>query len=500
MKIVCVSFVVNEKRSLGIRDSMIYGHFIEHFHRQIYGGVYDPDNPLSDEDGFRKDVLDAMKKIKVPILRWPGGCFVSSYHWKDAVGNERKPFFDKAWRVEEPNTFGTDEYIKLCNKIGCEPYICTNAGTGTAEEMSDWVEYCNLEDEGQYAKWRINNGHKAPFKVKYWSVGNENYGSWEIGAKSCDEWGRLVNEASKMIKHVDPSTELSAAALIDLDWNINLLKNCSEQLDWISIHEYWDTIHNTNNYANYEETIAFTSRIEDSIKKVRGLLLSMGLENKIKIAYDEWNLRGWYHPNIHTVKQGLTKEEYLYPRDKNDDNSKYTMADAVFTACFLNTCNRNCDIVGMANFAPIVNTRGCIYTHEEGIVLRSTYHVFDLFVNILGSKIIDIWCENKPIMTVLNKEKVTVNIDVLDFLATLREDGVIVVSVINKHPSEMQSIKLSFNKNPTKYRIHSIVGDTTEAYNDIGHNCVNIEMSEWLNFSEKEIPLHPHSVNAIEFF
>ena len=163
---------------------MIYGHFIEHFHRQIYGGVYDPSNPLSDEDGLRQDVLEAMKKIKVPILRWPGGCFVSSYHWKYGVGPIRTPMFDKAWRVEEPNSFGTDEFINMCSKIGCQPYICTNAGTGNPEDMSDWVEYCNLENEGPYAKMRIKNGHNTPHNVKYWSIGNENYGSWEIGAKS----------------------------------------------------------------------------------------------------------------------------------------------------------------------------------------------------------------------------------------------------------------------------------------------------------------------------
>ena len=140
------------KRIIGKRDFMIFGHFIEHFHRQIYGGVYDPESPFADEDGFRTDVLEAMRRIRVPILRWPGGCFVSSYHWRDGVGEERTPSFDKAWRVEDPNTFGTDEYIKLCRKIGCEPYICTNAGTGTAEEMSDWVEYCNLESEGKNAR------------------------------------------------------------------------------------------------------------------------------------------------------------------------------------------------------------------------------------------------------------------------------------------------------------------------------------------------------------
>lgn len=169
---MAISIQVNEKRIKGRRSLMLYGHFIEHFHRQIYNGIYDPQNPLSDEDGLRSDILSAMRQIKVPVLRWPGGCFVSSYHWKDGVGKNRQPFFDKAWRVEDPNTFGTDEYIKMCRKIGCEPYICTNAGTGTAEEMSDWVEYCNLESEGKYAKWRIENGSPLPYGVKYWSIGN----------------------------------------------------------------------------------------------------------------------------------------------------------------------------------------------------------------------------------------------------------------------------------------------------------------------------------------
>jgi alpha-N-arabinofuranosidase len=156
---------------------MIYGHFIEHFHWQIYGGVFDPGNPLSDDGGFRTDVIEALRHIKTPVLRWPGGCFVSAHHWKDAVGPQRIASFDKAWRVEEPNTFGTDEYIAFCRKLGCEPYICTNAGSGGAEEMSDWVEYCNLPHEGLWARQRI---------------ANENYFGGEIGAKSSLEWGRLV--------------------------------------------------------------------------------------------------------------------------------------------------------------------------------------------------------------------------------------------------------------------------------------------------------------------
>lgn len=490
---------MDKGRVTGTRDKMIYGHFIEHFHRQIYGGVYDPDNPLSDEAGLRTDVMEAMRRIQVPVLRWPGGCFVSSYHWKDAVGEKRTPLFDKAWRVEDPNTFGTDEYIDMCMKIGCEPYICTNAGTGTPEEMSDWVEYCNLPYEGRYAKWRIENGYEAPHKVKYWSIGNENYGSWEIGAKSAEEWARLVKESAKMIKHVDPQTELTAAALTDLHWNIGLLESCGDFLDWISIHEYWDGIHQTNDYATYEQVVAYTDHIGHSIDEVRGLLTAMKLEKKIKIAFDEWNLRGWYHPNVHTIRQGVTKEEYLYPRDKNDDNTKYTMADAVFTACFLNEMNRNCDIVGMANFAPIVNTRGCIFTYPEGIVLRSTYYVFDLYVNLLGDVVHDCWAEEVPVGSVTAKSGERVDVELIDAIVTSFSDKAgCAVAAVNKDGEKNRSICLDVEAEGS-VRIHTLNGDSTEAYNDIDHRGVSVVQTE-LGIFERgmEVVLPPHSVSVIE--
>ena len=490
----------NLNNVFGKRSSFLYGHFIEHFHRQIYGGIYDPQSPFADEDGFRKDVISALKKIKIPILRWPGGCYVSSYHWKDAVGKNRSPFFDKAWRVEDPNSFGTDEYIKLCRKLDCEPYICTNAGTGTPEEMSDWVEYCNLESEGKYAKWRMKNGYPKPYKVKYWSIGNENYGFWEIGAKDSAQWGRLVKESAKMIKHVDPLTELSAAALTDLDWNLTLLREAGEFLDWISIHQYWDAINQTNDYANYEESMAYTYRIGHSIEKVRGLLTAMNLEKKIKIAFDEWNLRGWYHPNVHTIKQGVTKEEYLYPRDENDDNTKYTMADAVFTACFLNELNRNCDIVGMANYAPAVNTRGCIYTCPEGIVLRTTYHVFDLYVNYMGDLILNTWEENSPMITVRDKNHQSVSISAIDIVASKWSDKPgIAIAAVNKDPGRSLNLSLDIVGIQGTIKQFYIAGNSTESYNDVQHEEVKIlEKDLGIFHKERPITLTPHSVNVIQ--
>ena len=490
---------VNTKREFGKRSPMIYGHFIEHFHRQIYDGIFDPGNALSDEHGLRTDVLEAMRKIRVPIMRWPGGCFVSSYHWKDAVGPKRTPLFDKAWRVEDPNSFGTDEFVNMCRKIGCEPYICTNAGTGTAEEMSDWVEYCNLESEGQYAKQRIANGCEKPHGVKYWSIGNENYGDWEIGAKDAAEWSRLVCEAAKMIKHVDPTTELSAAALTDLDWNIALLKSGGQFLDWISIHQYWDAIQATNDLATYEQCMAYTHNLSDSIDRVRGLLMAMGLDKTIKIAFDEWNLRGWYHPNVHSVRQGIDKADYLTQRDDNDINSQYTMADAVFTACFLNTLNRNCDIVGMANYAPTVNTRGLIYTHRDGIVLRGTYHVFDLYVNELGDTVMDSFTENQPEMTVTHKSGEAHAVTAIDMLATKFEgEKKYAVAVVNKHASESCRLQLALEHfQPSEYRISSVLATGTEAYNDVDREDIAIHRGDWTAWTDT-VTVAPHSINIIQ--
>ena len=494
---------IRTRHVLSQRSSMIFGHFIEHFHRQIYGGLYDPGSVFADEDGLRKDVLAAMSRIRVPIIRWPGGCFVSAYHWMDGVGPSRQPSFDKAWRVEEPNAFGTDEYVRFCRKIGCEPYICTNAGTGSAEEMSNWLEYCNLRSEGRYARMRINNGFSEPHGVRYWSIGNENYGTWEIGAKSAEEWSRLVLEAAKMLKRVDPTIEVSAAALPDIDWNVRLLERCGKYLDWISIHKYWDSLAESNDFADYMQTMAYTADLSTDLDKVRGLLTAFGLDKRIKIAYDEWNLRGWHHPNVLGDRQGRTAEEYILPRDLNDRNQDYTMADAVFTACFLNELHRHSNIVGMANFSPILNTRGCIYTHSDGIVLRSTYHVFDLYVNYLGEEVLDGWLENMPAITAIGKDGRIVQVDGLDMVCTRRaSDGKLAVAIVNKHPDMAWRVELKLEDCPRNQRWRQITvnGDSTESYNDVGMDGVCLREGEWKPTVDGKLnaELDPHSVNVIQ--
>jgi alpha-N-arabinofuranosidase len=365
--------------------------------------------------------------------------------------------------------------------------------------MSDWVEYCNLKNEGPFAKQRAANGHPEPYKVKYWSIGNENYLGGEIGAKTAAEWGRFVTESAKMMKRVDPALELSAAALADLDWNVNLLRNTADRLAWISLHYYWDGLWMENKFADYDACMAFSNDMDTPIRKVKGLLSAMGLENRIRIAFDEWNLRGWHHPNVDTA---LHPDNYVKPRDLNDINSQYTMADAVFTACFLNMMNLNCDIVGMANFAPVVNTRGCIFTHKDGIVLRSTFYVFEMYANELGDTVLDTLAENTPVIAVKDKWGKPAETKALDLAATLNNNGSVVVAAVNKDPQKEQKFRIEWNgqKAPQQYTLHSLSGSSPDSYNDIGHDDAVPESPVSIAYSPgDEIKLPPHSVNIISF-
>jgi alpha-N-arabinofuranosidase len=467
-------------------NPMIFGHFIEHFDNQVYGGLYWPGSPFSDEDGFRKDVIKALREIKCPIVRWPGGCYVSDYHWKCGVGPNRQPMWNKAWGVEDPNTFGTDEYIKWCRKVGCEPYICTNAGTGNEEEMSDWVEYCNL-NFGKWGRERIKNGYEKPHNVKYWSVGNENWGHHEIGAKTVEQWGPLVRESAKMMRGTDHSIYLLAAALPDENWTYPLLKTAGYLLDYVSVHGYYVTRN-----APYLDCMARSSLPEADIVRTIKVLEKAGFGGgKIGIAFDEWNLRYWHHPGLGNFKRNA-KINY-WARRENDRASTYTMADALFTATFLNTCLRYCNIVKMANFSPIVNTRGAIFVHENGIVKRTTFHVFWMYTNLLEANV-------APVEVKCGKiSKGRDSSPIVDAVLTISNDGKRkVLAVVNKSPDKTISLDVSALTSATKLSATILDGDSPNAFNDIGVENRVVPRTVELNVNGGNVSLAPHSLNIIK--
>ncbi len=490
------TILVNRDRVIGQADPRLFGHFLEHFHRQIYGGIYEPGSPLADADGLRGDVAAALRQISPPVIRWPGGCFVSAYHWEDGVGSPRRPAFDKAWRVEESNAFGTDEFVAFCRKVGAEPYICGNAGTGTPEEMANWVEYCNLEHEGRWARLRRANGHPDPYRVRYWSIGNENYLPNEMGSKTPAEWGRFVRETAKMMRRVDPSIELFAASVPDLDWNAALLREAGDLLDWVSIHGYWDRLHIRNAPSPYEACVARTAAVEERISSVEHMLGALGRLGRIRIAFDEWNLRGWHHPNVNT---GLTAADYLAPRDENDRNETYTMADAVFSACFLNTCLRHCATVRMANFSPTVNTRGAIFAYPEGLVLRPTWHVFKLYAAIAGASVVDSWCSGSGGFEATDGN-VPVVVPDLDVVAALR-DGVVRICLVNRNPQSPVPVDIELQGgDPSRATARAVTGPSPDSFNDVAapdRVSLGPQIPLRLRGARVQAEVPPHSVTIV---
>ena len=475
-------------------NRMLFGQFLEHFQRQVYGGVFAPGSPLADGKGFRTDVIEALRELKVPVVRWPGGCFASAYHWRNGVGDPRQPSLDKAWGVEDPNTFGTDEFVAWCRLIGAEPYICTNAGTGTAEEMSDWVEYCNLKDQGQFARMRKANGSAEPLNVRYWSIGNENYLGGEIGAKTVEEWGPLVRESAKMMRAVDSNLKILAAATVNGNWTPPMLKDAGKYLNYISIHGYWDALwqHGTTP-ADYLHCMVRCEKPEQEIQQAIELLKQSGFGDKIKIAFDEWNLRGWHHPGF--PGGGANELEKISERDESDRNETYTMADAVFSASFLNGCLRNAEHVHMAGMAPVVNVRGPLFVHPKGIVKRTTFHVLKMYSDLLEANVVPgrVVCESLRV----DQDSVPA----VDALATCSDDRKkVAIAFVNRHPAMPARWKLNFGggREMRNAKVTILSGDAPEAFNDIAHPNRVVPETHELAFEDENLRLGPHSIAILQ--
>ena len=478
-------------------NPMLFGGFIEHFHRQIYGGLFEPGSRLSDENGFRKDVIAAMKELKLAVVRWPGGCFASGYHWKDGVGKMRRPVADPVWGVTDPNSFGTGEFVKWCRMVGCEPYICTNAGNGTPEEMKQWVEYCNAT-HGEYAALRKAGGRHEPLNVRYWSIGNENWGSHEIGRKTPEQWGPLVSKSAELMITADPKLVLFAAATPNRDWTLPLLVTAGKHLDYVAIHQYWLPCWGRNLTPDYVSCIMLSQGPEETIRRVIDVIEQAGYRGRIKIAFDEWNLRGWHHPGFPRKQPSSDDDpavrELIEKRDINAEASQYTMADALFSASFLNACLRHAEDVDMANIAPIVNTRGPLFVHRDGIVRRTTFHTLAMYANQLEGRVGRLDLEAG--MLVQGKRF----IPVLDAVATVDESGnTWVIALVNRHPSKHVActVKMKDGFLEGTYEATILTGDSPDAYNDVQHpNRVVPDMTH-LTFERGVVRLPPHSLTII---
>jgi alpha-L-arabinofuranosidase len=364
-------------RRIGNVDRRIYGGFIEHLGRCIYGGIFDEGSPLSDEHGFRRDVMEALEALWIPVLRWPGGNFVSGYHWLDGVGpvEQRPRRLELAWHAEESNRFGTNEFLQYCELLDIEPYICVNMGNGTIDEAQAWVEYCNGTGNTYWANLRRKHGREEPYKVKYWGLGNEMYGNWQIGALDVVDYSKKAREFAKVMKWTDPGIKLVSCGMTGWDdWDRIVLEALAPFVDFHSIHIYTGS----NDYYN---NVFLPHQAERALKSCQAMIDRVRYQQDIKhpiyVAYDEWNI--WFRE---APELGVLEE-------------RYTLADALAVATYLNIFIRHCRTVRMANLAQMVNALSPIFTSKDGLFLQTIYFPLLLYAKYMQGIALDVYVESE---------------------------------------------------------------------------------------------------------
>jgi alpha-N-arabinofuranosidase len=360
-------------------DPRIFGGFLEHMGRAVYQGVYEPTSAHADDEGLRTDVLGALKRLAMPVVRYPGGNFVSGYHWENGVGpRESRPRVrELAWGTIEPNAFGTDEFMSLARKMGWAPMLTVNLGTGTPEEASNWVEYCNSETGSHYADMRAANASREPYGVNLWCLGNEMDGPWQLGHVPAQEYAMRAQQAAKLMKAVDPSIDLvvcgSCTPLLPsyMDWDRTVLEYIGGLADYVSLHRYVG-----NPEDDTPDFLAITNSIDQQIEEVDAVCRFVQAKRKskkrIRLCFDEWNV--WYKTFGQQRPTGA-KDEFPQPLIEE----VYNLEDALVVAGFLNSFIRHADCVKIANLAQIVNVIAPIQTRGDEMLIESIFYPFEMY-------------------------------------------------------------------------------------------------------------------------
>ncbi|HEX3078008.1 MAG TPA: alpha-N-arabinofuranosidase [Lachnospiraceae bacterium] len=363
------NFIVSEV------DKRIYGSFIEHLGRAVYEGIYQPGNQFADEQGFRKDTIDLVKELQVPIVRYPGGNFVSGFKWEDSVGpKEQRPSrVDLAWSVIESNQFGLNEFVDWSKKTNSEVMMAVNLGTRGIQEAKDVLEYCNLKGGTQLSDLRKAHGYEEPHNIKLWCLGNEMDGPWQIGTKTAVEYGRLANETGKVMKMLDPSIELVACGSSALSmptfgsWEATVLDHTYDTVDYLSLHQYYNNIPNDT-----PDFLASSVGMDDFINGVVSICdyvkAKKHSKKKINLSFDEWNV--WYHSNEADKKL----EKWIQAPHQLED--VYNMEDALLVGSMLITMLRHADRVKVACLAQLVNVIAPIMTSDTGAWRQTIFYPY----------------------------------------------------------------------------------------------------------------------------
>lgn len=428
---------INTDRRIGTVDPNIYGHFLSRRKWVADGGLHNPSHKDADSGGLREKVLEAIKEVAPPVVRWPGGCTGTSYDWREGIGPaaERSKTIDAHFGYGVSNGFGTAEFVDFCRKVGAAPHINLTTGTGSLREALAWVEYCNLDADTKWANLRRAHGHDAPFNVSYWQIGNEEWGDWEIGYTTASDYAQRAREWAKSIKRLDPAAKTLALGHYKdfdlIDWNHEVLTTAGRHLDYITFHRYWDF--DSSKGDDQYDMIAGAGYLEEQKMKALSSLIDLVAREQNwakapKMAFTEWNARDVSH---NEMTPGW-----------RPGKPQYRLTDALAAAGFINAMQRQSSAVTMANIAQSINVVGILVVTEADVFREPVYWALHMQRHLSGSVAVDahVTCDS---YSVRPPGAQATDIPYLDVSATTDDaGGKVYVSIVNRHLTDAAETSL----------------------------------------------------------
>lgn len=446
-------------------DPRVFGGFLEHLGRAVYEGVYHPESKHADSNGFRWDVLDALKKLKFTAMRYPGGNFVSGYDWIDGVGpkDQRPTKMDLAWQSSDPNQFGTNEFMEMSHQMDWTPMMAVNLGTGTPAEARNWLEYCNGTGNTHWAKLRKEHGYQDPHNIKLWCLGNEMDGPWQIGHVTAEDYAIRAQQTARLMKMCDPEVELvlcgSCAVNLPtyMEWDRKVLEYCYNDVDYISLHCY------VGNEANDTEDflavgLAIDKQIEELDYASRYVQARNRSKKRVLLSFDEWNV--WYRARTghHVDGRGHFAPHLL--------EEVYNLEDALVVMQFLNSFVRHADSVKIANLAQIVNVIAPILTRGDEMVLQSIFYPIEMFANRREGTSLQVHVNGPKVASKTHPEAKQID------ASAILGQGVLHSFLVNRSTTDHAEVRveLSGRKLTALASAEIVTGSDPKAYNDFGQD------------------------------
>ena len=455
-------------RKIGTVDPNIYGAFLEPIRSVVYGTIYDPQSSLADTNGFRKDFIQLIKGLHIPVVRWPGGNYVSGYNWEDGIGpkDQRPVRLDLAWHQIDSNQMGTDEYAKLCSLIGAQNFICINAGLGTLDQARHWIEYCNYPKGTYYSDLRRKYGNEQPFDVKYWSLGNEMDGPWQMGQKDAEDYCKFALEAAKIMRLVDGNVKFIADGASNyragndwIAWDDYVLLHMVGSIDYLSVHRY--ATEALNGDRSFSGMMCLGLDIDQKINIIKDLIqkaeMESGSKRPVYISFDEWSAGG-------------------------GGPGGATLTGSLMVAQHLNSFIRHADIVKMANITMLSSLVG---NSPDGDYKNALYQAFYLYSNNARGTALDVYVDSEKY-----SNKVFNDIPYLDVTAVLNDASkTLVVNVVNRNETNAMTSDIILQSG-------DYAGNATvKEVNGESVTSTNTKTNEAVSIATKQIQFNGNKIN-----